>query len=76
MKKTDGRNNNPVIVLTGFLALSGISARPAFAQDAGVPEIDINMEEVVVLGRLRSAAESLQDERMMEEVVTMYLAPK
>jgi outer membrane receptor protein involved in Fe transport len=73
MKKTDGRNNNPVIVLTGFLALSGISALPAFAQDAGVPEIDINMEEVVVLGRLRSAAESLQDERMMEEVVTDVL---
>ncbi|MFN3239419.1 MAG: TonB-dependent receptor domain-containing protein [Pseudomonadales bacterium] len=74
MKKLDGRNQKPAIVLTGLIALSGVSALPVFAQEAGnKPVIDPGMEEVVVLGRLRSAAESLQDERMNEEVVTDVL---
>lgn len=74
MKKLDGRSNKPAIVLTGAMLLSGVSALPVFAQDAGdKPVIDPGMEEVVVLGRLRSAAESLQDERMNEEVVTDVL---
>jgi TonB-dependent receptor len=74
MKKLDGRNQKPAIILTGLIALSGVSALPVFAQDAGnKPIIDTGIEEVVVLGRLRSAAESLQDERMNEEVVTDVL---
>ena len=67
MKKLDGYKASPAIVLTGAMLLSGISAQPVLAESAG------DMEEVVVLGRLRSAAESLQDERMEEEVVTDVL---
>ena len=73
MKKIDGRKNHPAIVLAGLLALPSISALPVYAQDAGTAEVDPNIEEVLVLGRLRSAAESLQDERMNEEVVTDVL---
>jgi len=56
--------------LTGVLLLSGTSA---YGQDDRKPVIDPNIEEVVVLGRLRSAAESLQDERMNDVVVTDVL---
>lgn len=81
MKILDGRKSNPAIALTGgyclvkAVLLAGVSALPVYAQDAGnaKPEIDPNIQEVVVLGRLRSAAESLQDERMNEEVVTDVL---
>ena len=74
MKKLDGMTAKPAIFLTGAMLLSGVSALPVYAQEAGnKPVIDPNMEEVVVLGRLRSAAESLQDERMNEEVVTDVL---
>tara|TARA_R110002072_G_scaffold13418_9_gene56216 strand:+ start:9512 stop:12268 length:2757 start_codon:yes stop_codon:yes gene_type:complete len=56
--------------LAGAMLLSGA---PAHGQETSKPVIDNNIEEVVVLGRLRSAAESLQDERMNEEVVTDVL---
>lgn len=74
MKKIDGSKNSPAIALMGaanLVLLSAVSALPVYAQDK--PVIDPNIEEVVVLGRLRSAAESLQDERMNEEVVTDVL---
>lgn len=56
--------------LTVAMLLSGTAA---FGQEKSKPVIDPNIEEVVVLGRLRSVAESLQDERMNEEVVTDVL---
>jgi TonB-dependent receptor len=75
MKKLDGMKSYPAIALTGAMLLSVLPAIPSYAQDAGTPkpDIDPNIEEVVVLGRLRSATESLQDERMNEEVVTDVL---
>ena len=72
MKKFDGMKARPAIFLTGAMLLSGASALPIYAQDAE-PEADRVMEEVIVMGRLRSAEESLQDERMDEEVVTDVL---
>ena len=60
MKKFDGMKARPAIFLTGAMLLSGASALPIYAQDAE-PEADRVMEEVIVMGRLRSAEESLQD---------------
>ncbi|MGK0461596.1 MAG: hypothetical protein ACJA0W_002453, partial [Candidatus Azotimanducaceae bacterium] len=76
MRKLDAAKS--AIYLTGAALLLAI---PAYGQDDDRPDdtlqdkpsLNFNMEEVVVLGRLRSAAESLQDERMNEEVVTDVL---
>ncbi len=80
MIKQDGRKQSQAICMKGALLtkavlLSAVSALPVYAQDTGEvgPTVDESMEEVVVLGRLRSAAETLQDERMNEEVVTDVL---